>query len=292
VSRGQRSVRQLTPGLTDIARVSVIAGLLVAAGLLLAGSVTTTQATYAAGVLVLAVLVALLSKDLVERLAKLSVGPVGIEWLSDAKVAATNLGAEEDDEPETDVLDLRLRLEAKLGFIATHLLGDPQHPRFVTIGSLKADGYLTSEEARTASRILTATEEQLQGLPAADRAMFLNDATVVVGRIRARVFQRVLRNELAAAGYDISEIARRPNQPDLLVEKDGHRYRIAGVFADKSESKLSDRAVERLGRAKAARPLVERRIVVVPTLNDTSAMAREGDPAVMQLGDLLEMLGR
>jgi hypothetical protein len=83
------------------------------AGLLLAGVVTTTQAAYAAGVLVLAMLVALLSSDLLERLTKLSVGPVAIEWLSDARVAATSLGAEEDEAADTDVLDLRLRLEAK-----------------------------------------------------------------------------------------------------------------------------------------------------------------------------------
>jgi hypothetical protein len=285
---GGRLVQQLTEELIEIARGSVIAGLLVAAGLLLAGVVTTTQTAYAAGVLVLAVLVALLPRDLWEGLAKLSIGPFAAEWVSDAKVAATNLVAEEDEAAGTDVLDLRLRLEAKLGFIATRLLGDPQHPALVTIGSLMAAGYLTREEARTAIRILTATEPQLLGLPALDRATFLKDASRVVGRIRAHVFQKVLRDQLAAQGWDVSEIARPPNQPDLLADKDGRRYRIAGVFADKSKSKLTGPAVERL--AEEAHPAVERRIVVVPTLKETRALERVGDPAVMQLGSLTEML--
>jgi hypothetical protein len=278
--------------LIEIVRVSVIAGLLIAAGLLLAGVVTTTQAGYAAGVLGLAMLVALLSGDLLERLTKLSVGPFAIEWLSDARVAATDLGKEEDEPVDTDVVDLRLRLEAKLGFIATHLLGDPQHPAFVTIGSLKADRYLSAEEARTASRVLTATEHSLLGLPARDRVSFLDDASIVVGRIRAHVFQKVLRNQLASHGCDFTEIPRRRNQPDLLADKDGHRYRIAGVFADKPESKLTERAVERLGEKKAETPAVESRIVVVPTLEETAALEREGDPAVMQLGSLIEMLAK
>src|SRR6185312_11358566 len=54
----------------------------------------------------------------------------------------------------TDLVDLRLLLDAKMTWLAKHLLGGPDTPTFVTVGSLAYDNYLPEDQARRAARLL------------------------------------------------------------------------------------------------------------------------------------------
>lgn len=271
-------------------RAWAVIGLLITVGLLLGGVIGTKVGEYAAGILVLAAVVAS-TPELIQRLGKVSVGPVAVEWLSDARAAASSaVGASEDKTP-IDIIDLRLRLEAKLTFIAKHILDVDGVATYVTVGSLKEDGYLTNEQARTASRIVALSDEQLAALPARQRDAFLYDAGQLVGRVRAHVFQQLLKKRLHALEYFVTLIPRGDDaRPDLLVEKSGVRCRVVGVFADQNTSNLLRSSLERVERSMSRPPLVSQRIVVIPTLPENRGLVRGGDPCVVQLAGLASML--
>lgn len=183
----------------------------------------------AAGLLVLAaVLVAVSPKDwrdLVTRLKKAKLGPVDLEFdeiVKEAKEAARSAPSSEGD-PDSesgvgeeatpdDLLTLRLKLEAKMAYIAKCLLGDEDEGRttFVTVGSLHYDGLLTDQEAHTATRVLTFRDEDLATIPARVRTEFLRAADQVVTNLRAAVFFGVVRRTL--------ERKRKDNEPVWKVK--------------------------------------------------------------------------
>jgi hypothetical protein len=142
-----------------------------------------------------------------------SFGPVSVGLRKVAGEAAaiaepdTSEGVEEAPSTPENVFDLRLRLEYKLAFIAKHMLARDGQATFVTIGSLKHDGYLRTEEARAAFGILSIREEELQELSDAEQKKFVKEAGEFVDGVRASVFWGQVRRTLQGADA--------PGQDDL-----------------------------------------------------------------------------
>src|ERR1700709_1152297 len=89
------------------------------------------------------------------------------------------------DGPAESILSLRLELERKMSYIAPHLLSYAERrDAFVTIGGLRYDEYITDDEARAASWLLTLRDEELDTLPANSRAAYLRNAEKVVESLR------------------------------------------------------------------------------------------------------------
>ncbi|HLL49488.1 MAG TPA: hypothetical protein VK356_02370, partial [Thermomicrobiales bacterium] len=128
-------------------------------------------------------------------LTEFQVGPLAGKISRDARTAAEQTASEEPDkqageiaEPlEKTLLALRLRLEAKLAYLAKHQLVGTGAATFLTIGSLHHDGGLTDEQAETATRVLTLRDDELAHLPNVERDAFLEAARKLVSNIRASV---------------------------------------------------------------------------------------------------------
>jgi hypothetical protein len=284
---------------------AVLIVLLIGTAVLLATKTIESEVGFAIlAVFLAAAVVAALTPDVVHlllsRLQKLAIGPVAFEWLSDAGRAATEArrGSEEDEDGVAgDLIALRLKLEAKLAFIAKHLLGTSERPTYVTIGSLRQDRYVTESQARTASRLLSLTEEQVAALPEDKQRAFLGDANTFVRNVRAQVFHPLVGKRLRSITRERpTEIPRgEGRRPDFLVQVDGRRYRVAPAFAQGADSEVLTRVRERLGGPRGNDPAVDRRLVVIPDLQRNEGIAKEdgeGDPEVVRIGDLERALLR
>jgi len=221
-------------------------------------------------------------RKLLGRIGKASVGPVALEFVSEAREAA-RLYEESDqgrsevgDEPLESLLSLRLRLEAKLAYIAKHLLTEDgshaKHATFVTVGSLHEDGLITRKEAHTATRIMTLREEELDGIDPHEKAVFLASATEVVDNIRASVHYGRVRKRLERAGWLTLELPRGKLRPDLWAEKGEARLRVVPRFGTEKEN-LS-KQIERLAE-RAPVPRVRKKIIVVPDRSEERRVGKE-----------------
>ena len=238
---------------------------------------------------------------LLERIESASVGPISIALQQEAGKAAadsrerdTTEGSKRDDPGAVkDVFDLRQRLEWKLTYVAKHLLGSgPDKVTFITIGSLRYDGYLTETDARTAIGILNIRQEELEALPKSAQERFLSEAGEFVESVRARIFWGQVKRRLegrdggaeAFAGFAPS----RGRRDDLLADSPAGIVRVAPAFALDEGSKILKGAIERVRREKQTAS-VKRQIVVVPDGSDAEAPA--GRPEVVQLAGLMAALG-
>ena len=151
-------------GLPLIAAALIGRDLLVVRKKLTEGTAPTVEydATLVVGVFAAGVLLVLVGA-LFDRISKLTLpGGTGLEinpaWAVDARAAAeqaADADGSEQVKAET-LLELRLKLEQKLTWMAKHFVGlDGQVLGPVTPGSLRYDDYLTEEQARTATRILS-----------------------------------------------------------------------------------------------------------------------------------------
>ena len=230
----------------------------------------------------------------------------GVTYPSEAKEAAeaaketADFTLPEERDPETeppeggvpqDILGLRLKFEAKLAYVAKILLADDGNASFVTVGSLNYDGYLTDDEARVATYVLTLRQEELQTLPRRERDQFLNDADRLVRNIRASVFFGLVRECLAKNQWEVEEIdAHGGPRPDLIAVKDERRFRIAPRFATTPGSTILSTAQERLEGLAEGAPENETRVVVLPDRSRIDSEP-EGDPRVLKLKELKGALG-
>lgn len=219
---------------------------------------------------------------------------VGREVVDDAVDAAGSPSAPSpdkdpaDDSIPEDLLALRLKLEAKMSYIARTILASEKCACgvFVTIGSLNHDGFLSDKEARTATQVLTLRDEELDTLAPRLRWDFMRNANTVVGNIRASVFYGLVRESFKKNKWEVREIPVAKGRPDLLVCKGEQRYRIVPRFVLKKESNILERAKRRLAEGKddeSAAPA----IVVLPDLARGEIDA-DGDPLVIRFTELRE----
>ncbi len=181
----------------------------------------------------------------------------------------------EDESKPDDLLALRLKLEAKLAYIAKILLRPPDAdcPTFVTIGSLNYDGFLTAGEARTASQVLTVRDEELDTLRPRVRREFLANADTAVKNIRASVFFGLVRTMLKGNNWAVRDLQAGGRRPDLLVSKGRRVYRVVPRFFMGADAEKIEKLKWRL---RGETPTRDRDIVVLPdgTANETEPDGR------------------
>jgi|SRR5215211_2749547 len=199
-------------------------------------------------------------------------------------------GDDETGRVSADLLDLRLRLEAKMTWLCKHLLAGPDTPSYATVGSLHTDGYLTREQARVAARILTADPEALAYHRPDDLARFLADAEAVVSTFRVIVFDAYVRDALRRAGWALRDDFEQSSghRPDFIAARDDHVYRMAARVVTSPDSKVRERTVMRLKRAREGPPAVERRMIVIPDKSTAPTDGPDADPQVIRLAELLK----
>lgn len=216
-----------------------------------------------------------------EGLSELSAGPVKLRWSLAAKRAAaetaheggkkehgdeTAAGGEGGADERPSAAELRLKLEAKLTYLAKHQLAADGKATFVTIGSLLVDGGLTKEQAETADRLLTASELTIE----AQDEDFRQGAETLVDNFRATVHYNLTASKVkkaAAQGeWSVVEIKEaKAARPFLHVERgDGQTFRIAAPFSLTDSSKNLQKAAERLGQSAQRPPATRTHVIVVP----------------------------
>jgi hypothetical protein len=241
-------------------------------------------------VLVVVVLAALRPTDVRELVGRLTeAGPIKFA-AKEAQTAADETAGVEADELDFQetMLDLRLKLEYKMTYIAKHLLGDvgrelvSSKANFVTVGSLQLDGLLSSEQARTATLILTWTDQDLARAAPQDRSAFLAAANELVSGIRATVFANMVRLELKRNGWSVSlDEARRKRRDLMAARTDDKELRIVPVFATAEPSEVLNTVMRRL--AKDHKPGDAPYVFVIPDHSDTKT---SDDPPVVRLSQL------
>lgn len=255
-------------------------------------------ATTALGAAALAVLILAVDlRDLLSRGSEFNFGFFSFKFGEDALEAREKLDKEGDAEgdesapgPE-NVLSLRLRLEAKLAYLAKHQLVGSGPATFLTIGSLNQDGGLTPRQAEIATGVLTFRDDELARLPKRERDDFLEEATRLVKTFRATVHQNMTHRRLVKEeGWSTLSIREEGAPRDYFqVETgDGRTFRVAAVYAFDSESGSFKPAIGRLKASANRTPRAGARVVVVP--DNSEIAASDGDPRVVHLSELVSSL--
>ncbi len=238
-------------------------------------------------------------KELLSSVENAQFGPVGIALRRDTARAAEiapesdkgeGVEGEDPDGSVRTMLDLQLMLEWKLAFVAKHLLAKGDSATFLTIGSLKFDGYLTESEARTALGILGTREEELNELPRPDRDIFIKEAQKFVDSVRASIFWGQVKRTLAGkedgsnSNLWLEDLASEGRRHDLLAGFSGKEFRVAPAFALDETSEILDNACKRV-EAEPTPP--EQKMVVVPDISGTEiSPSEEGALSVVKLANL------
>jgi hypothetical protein len=299
----QRKRARTTIGLLSLAGLAV-------AALVLAGRIPPDAAL--SGILIGAACFAVLlllalppgdAKKFFSRVKSLSLGSLGIE-LRDYARYADELGDSEDPEDgeqPSSLLDLRLGLETKLTYLAKHVLAtDPKPkngiPTFLTVGSLRHDGYLTDDQAEMAVEILSIRDFELRQLPTAERNVFEAGAGKFVDVVRVEVFSKQVKKALADFGWFTLELfPDRPNRRDLLVQSkrsaNSVQHHVIPVFATNKRSKLLASPTKRLEDAARARAGGSCFIVVPPRSPAPRQVKEGGSIRVVTLMEFLKAIG-
>ena len=277
---------------------------LVLALVVAADAIAADRAWPVAALLLIAVLIAVVPTatwdDLVKSVKKARFGPVSFDLQRKAdRVAALAPDSDAGEGEERtlgkalNMFDLRTRLEWKLTYVAKHLLApEPDNPDFLTIGSLKYDGYLTEDEARMAVGILNIRQEELEELPEGARKRFLVDAGKFVDSVRASIFWGLVKRRLKGKeGGDSLFKGAMPTagarRDDLGGASTEGQVRVAPAFALASDSGILKSTLARLGREGAAARDGERQLIVVPDNSHvTERPAQGGAPRVVRLASL------
>lgn len=241
-------------------------------------------------------------QKLLSSVEKAQIGPFSFGLRQHAEKAAliappSDKGEGVEDEATEDaqsVFDLRMQLEWKLAFIAKHLLATGSGVTFVTIGSLKFDGYLTEPEARTATGIMLARDEELRELPASERRKFISEAQDFLDGLRTSVFWGRIKRELEGKDDGAPNLLRDSipgtgGRNDLRAARNGASTRIVPVLALNSDSTNLKQAIERLEEGALPGPETERQLIVVPDSTE-SKVPRHATSNVVELGELRKAL--
>jgi hypothetical protein len=206
-----------------------------------------------------------------------------------------------------------LLLEAKLAYVSKHLLAEKntesreetavnlerrarpiksRKPRYtttyVTIGSLNYDGFLSQEQARTASRILTLSEDEFARLGEDTAKAFFDHASVFVRSFRIIVLEGLVRKTLQDKSWSVTEDAIEVTGiRGLVTESAGIRLLIVPVLDVSGSPATVDKAIQGLARL----PLTSRQtVIVVPNEARTGPNRLEQDPLVVKVADLAAAL--
>ena len=171
-----------------LAQWLVLLGCLVAVAFLVGGA-PVQRVAGAAGFALVGILAAALPPDLLRSYAArgVEVGAFGLTARLPALPTGTT--AEEGGELEArDLVELRLQLEQKLTYLAKHVLGTPDAPAFLTLGSMVLDGQLAPEKAAVCAVVSSLRVPAQTDLPPGQSIDdWLVDAQRTVASLRADV---------------------------------------------------------------------------------------------------------
>lgn len=254
--------------------------------------------------IVIAVVPAATWKEMLANVENAQFGPISVGLRQQLGKAATKAesDAEAGDGDDSDIevtgmLDLRMKLEWKLTYVAKHLLAEGGSPTFLTIGSLRYDGYLTEEDAATAAAILTTREEELRELSEKEQKKFLEQGEEFVDGVRAAIFWGQVRRCLwegrkpGRSGDLLRDLKPSSGRrEDFLAGPAGKEHRVTTAFAIDERSKIIGWALQRLERERAASVGGERQIVVVPDISHVKETDPAAKPRVVKLANLRKVL--
>jgi hypothetical protein len=190
-----------------------------------------------------------------------------------------------------DLAGLQRLLEAKLAYVAKHLLAerlvrvpDDGHgtpvvvepaqyaPSFATIGSLEYDQLLTPAIAAVCRQLLTTSEVEFRGLSAEAQHQLLDEGSEVVWRFRGAVFQGLVTKTLTDRfKANVREIELGPQRGFAVAGAHGQALFVSLFDVLGSSASLSDTRKRMLALADDYRA----RIIVVPTLLNRNAPTGE-----------------
>jgi hypothetical protein len=285
---------------------ATLGSLLIVAIVALVGAVESPAAGIAVGTLLLVAVTLALGprglQNIVQRLHEVSVGKLTVKLgdtaVSDAHAASAevaNLDEIEDGETNTGIVDLRLKLQKKLAYIAKDLLpqvDDRSEPTFVTLGSLAEDGYISEAQARTLDRLSILSAEVLQLAPASECEAFVADAQDVVRGLRATVFRAMLDQRLRADVMVTSTAAQTTasGRPVHLSQVAGQSIWVVAVFAISGSGVNITKVANRddIGRLLKSHPIV----LVVPNNSDALGTPVPSGMSIVHFADLGDHLHR
>lgn len=284
------------PGIggSKLVRAGMACVFLAIAVLVALGTVEAGDAAAVAGLIVLAGLIMVLPARGVKKVKVGSI--VELEWFERAREVALRAPGEEQERGDrtstADAFGLRMKLEAKLAYIAKCLLGDGAQPSFVTVGSLHYDGYLTDDEAAVADGVMTLRDEELSELSPSDRQTLLKAAEKVVKNIRASVLYGWCEETIEdQPGWTVEEVGRGPKRrPDLMAISDDRKFLVVPAFGISAGSSILANALDRL--QKEEDPDVNGRVIILPRRSARSNLDPKGDPAVIRMQDLAGWLAQ
>ncbi|MBN8866185.1 MAG: hypothetical protein J0H98_01405 [Solirubrobacterales bacterium] len=247
---------------------------------------------------VAAVFMVLSRQDLLEIVQRVEkIGPVGIGAFDAAKAAsglgkATNEMTEEGDDLEfsESMLGLRLELEMKMSSLAKRVFGapkgridgvDPGQVGYLTIGGLYSSEFISREQSRLASVILTWTDD-LRRPPSENRLQW--NVKNFVDKFRIIVFAAVVEDTVErTGGFEVSKTGRREGERDIsILHLEGKRkLTLVPAFTLVSDGKVVERISTRLEKQGKRK---EDCAIVVP--NGSKARQIDGGPELIQFKNM------
>ena len=288
----------------QLARLAFAVLLILLADRVIAGEVTTDEAIAVAGLTLAALAVFALTPEvargIIQRVSKISIGPVALEVFAEAGQVQDAKGTEETDGSEEQVesvLALRLKIERKLTYVAKHVLDEHGRPTFLSVGSLRYDKLLPRKEADLVNQLMTLRDEDIAELTPVERDKFLRAADKIARNIRASVLHCLVQKTLdeangegqALSGWKIDTVKRRGARSDFVAKRSEKEFRIASVFATDEGSTLLAAAKKRLAPGAKGEDRYKGRIIVLPH-NSRATVQRDADPAVVTTDELVEVL--
>lgn len=193
------------------------------------------------------------------------------------------------DEPRmVNLVELRLKLEAKLTWLANHLF-----ERFVTLGSLEYDGYLPRDHAKRLARLLAHDPSKVDDADRFELQSFARAVADDVENFRATTFDGYVRRSAAKTpGWKVVDFPQSgKNRPDFLLEgDDGTVIRVAPRLVITRTSRLLENTRARLARTRDQQPPAAGRVAVIPDMSPHPTTGAPEDPQVLKLAELLDAL--
>lgn len=239
---------------------------LATAALIVIGDIDATKALIALALVALAAVLLVATQDQLRaigrRVGEVGIGPATVKFAEDARIAAGE--AEPDDDVEAaegagGLIELRLKLEQKLAYIATHLLASRRDdvnrepiPTYVTVGSLESENLITKEQARTLARLLTVSEREFSRLPKDLAEQIVGDGRKVVASLRLTVFRNHVKQELVRGDWSVTSVMKIEGRSVLVVAHDEgseNKRLVMPVFAMGRSTQRIRNAGDRLERS-------------------------------------------
>jgi hypothetical protein len=222
---------------------------------------------------------------------------LAVEQLEEDNDVSAALGQSSEEEADrgratTDMVELRLKLEAKMAWVCKHLLAGTDTPTFATIGSLHYDKLLTDEQARVATRILSRDPTLWTGRLPEDLARTLKAESAFVRTFRANVFAGLVKETVRKAKWRVEPLADAPGRRrQFYAQRQSAHLRIAPLFALDPDGDLLARTRGRLVAPDDEEQPLDARLIVVPD-KARIATAADEQPGVVRFEHLVDTLKR